>query len=41
MEKQIDKKNKDGKNKMQRPNIIIKNKNHDKKINVYKFQKFK
>jgi hypothetical protein len=36
-----DKKNKDGKNKMQRPNIIIKNKNHDKKINVYKFQKFK
>ena len=38
---QQDKKNKEGKNKIQRPNIIIKNKNHDKKVNVHKFQKFK
>ena len=36
-----DKKNKDGKNKMQRPNIIMKSKNHDKKINLHRLQKFK
>ena len=41
-EKPGDKKiNKDGKNKIQRPNIIIKNKNHDKKVNIHKLQKFK
>jgi len=41
-EKPGDKKiNKDGKSKIQRPNIIIKNKNHDKKVNIHKLQKFK
>ena len=35
------KNNKDGKNKIKRPNIIIKNKNHDKKVSVYKLQKYK
>ena len=34
-------KNKNAKNKVQRPNIILKSKNHDKKINLHKFQKFK
>ena len=32
---------KDGKRIIQRPNIIIKNKNHDKKVNIHKLQKFK
>ena len=32
-----DKRNKDGKNKMVRPNIIMKSKNHDKKINLHRF----
>ena len=36
-----DKKNKDGKNKIQRPNIILKSKNHDKKVNLHRLQKFK
>ena len=36
-----DKKNKDGKNKIQRPNIIMKTKNHDKKVNLLRLQKFK
>ena len=36
-----DKKNKDGKNKIQRPNIIMKSKNHDKKVNLLRLQKFK
>ena len=36
-----DKRNKDGKNKMVRPNIIMKSKNHDKKINLHRLQKFK
>ena len=41
-EKTEDKKNnKDGKNKIKKPNIIIKNKNHDKKVSVYKLQKYK
>ena len=41
-EKNDDKKNnKDGKNKIKKPNIIIKNKNHDKKVSVYKLQKYK
>ena len=41
-EKNEDKKNnKDGKNKIKKPNIIIKNKNHDKKVSVYKLQKYK
>ena len=35
------KNNKDGKNKIKRPNIIIKNKNHDKKVSVHKLQKYK
>ena len=35
------KNNKDGKNKIKKPNIIIKNKNHDKKVSVYKLQKYK
>jgi len=40
-EKNDDKKNnKDGK-KIKKPNIIIKNKNHDKKVSVYKLQKYK
>ena len=36
-----DKKNKDGKNKIQKPNIIMKSKNHDKKVNLHRLQKFK
>ena len=41
-EKPGDKKiHKDGKNKIQKPNIINKTKNHDKKVNLYKLQKFK
>jgi hypothetical protein len=41
-EKTEDKKNnKDGKNKIKKPNIIIKNENHDKKVSVYKLQKYK
>jgi len=36
-----DKKNKDGKNKIQKPNIIMKSKNHDKKVNLLRLQKFK
>ena len=41
-EKTEDKKNnKDRKNKIKKPNIIIKNKNHDKKVSVYKLQKYK
>ena len=36
-----DKRNKDGRNKMIRPNIIMKSKNHDKKINLHRLQKFK
>jgi len=40
-EKGDKKNNKDGKSKMQRPNIIMKSKNHDKKINLHKLQKFK
>ena len=41
-EKNDDKKNnKDGKNKIKKPNIIIKNKNHDKKVSIYKLQKYK
>ena len=36
-----DKKSKDGKKVIQRPNIIIKNKNHDKKVSIHKLQKFK
>ena len=36
-----DKKYKDGKNKIKRPNIIIKNKNHDKKVSIHKLQKLK
>ena len=35
------KSNKEGKSKIQRPNIINKTKNHDKKVNIYKYQKFK
>ena len=35
-----DKKLKDGK-KIKKPNIIIKNKNHDKKVSIHKLQKFK
>ena len=43
-EKSVDKKfvmAKDGKSKIHKPNIIIKNKNHDKKVNIHKLQKFK
>ena len=40
-EKGDKKNNKDGKSKMQRPNIIMKSKNHDKKINLHRLQKFK
>ena len=40
-EKGDKKNNKDGKSKMQRPNIIMKTKNHDKKINLHRLQKFK
>ena len=41
-EKTGDKKvNKEGKNKIQKPIIINKTKNHDKKVNIIKFQKFK
>ena len=41
-EKTTDQKNpKDGKSKIHKPNIIIKNKNHDKKVNIHKLQKFK
>ena len=40
-EENEDKKYKDGKNKIKRPNIIIKNKNHDKKVSIHKLQKFK
>jgi len=36
-----EKKIKDGKNKIQRPNIIMKRKNNDKKINIQRFNKFK
>ena len=36
-----DKKNKEGKNKIHRPNIIMKTKNHDKKVNIHRFNKFK
>ncbi len=36
-----EKKNKDGKNRIQRPNIIMKSKNHDKKINIHRFSKIK
>ena len=36
-----DKKSKDEKKVIQRPNIIIKNKNHDKKVSIHKLQKFK
>ena len=36
-----EKKIKDGKNKIQRPNIIMKSKNHDKKVNIHRFNKNK
>ena len=36
-----EKKIKDKNNKVQRPNIIMKTKNHDKKINIHRFNKFK
>ena len=36
-----EKENKEGNNKIQRPSIINKKKNHDKKANIHKFQKFK
>ena len=36
-----EKKIKDGKNKIQRPNIIMKRKNNDKKVNIQRFNKFK
>jgi len=36
-----DKKSKNGKNKIKKPNIIIKNKNHDKKVSIHKLQKIK
>ena len=36
-----EKKIKDGKNKIQRPNIIMKTKNHDKKVNIHRFNKNK
>ena len=36
-----EKKNKDGKNRIQRPTIIMKSKNHDKKVNIHRFSKIK
>ena len=36
-----EKKIKDGKNKIQKPNIIMKSKNHDKKVNIHRFNKNK
>ena len=36
-----EKKIRDGKNKIQKPNIIMKSKNHDKKVNIHRLSKFK
>ena len=36
-----EKKIRDGKNKIQRPMIIMKSKNHDKKVNIHRLSKFK
>ena len=36
-----EKKKKDGKNRIQRPTIIMKSKNHDKKVNIHRFSKIK